>query len=287
VNIEELFNMFDHKTRTAIKINTNNFGDGLAGAASGLNNTIHELRPLVTERDPGPEQPRRAADRLRELFIALDRAAGAGRARRRGAGRLLRDLDTFFTAFASVTKSLEEATEGGPASLQQATYSLPARGAADRKGDRVHAPVCARARSARDRRAALGHAFKEGAINLAAAHRLNTPPRRNPRKRSPKFGQNPVVKLAFEDFTQTLEVGTPLLAGIAPEQAKCNYLTLAFRNVASLESENIGVGNVARAGFVLAPDGPNNEGFPSSAPPTAARPKKAGWRGSSTTTTCT
>ncbi len=42
--------MFDKPTRTAIKINTNNFGDGLAGRGLGLNNTIAELRPLVTAR---------------------------------------------------------------------------------------------------------------------------------------------------------------------------------------------------------------------------------------------
>ncbi|HYM55762.1 MAG TPA: hypothetical protein VES97_10390, partial [Solirubrobacteraceae bacterium] len=54
--------------------------------------------------------------------------------------------------------------------------------------------------------------------------------------------------------------------GIAPEQAYCNYVTLAFRNLASLQSESVGVGTVARAGLVLAPDGPNNEGYPSSAP---------------------
>ena len=35
VNIDELFNMFDKTTRTAIKINTNNFGDGLAGRGLG------------------------------------------------------------------------------------------------------------------------------------------------------------------------------------------------------------------------------------------------------------
>ncbi len=57
-----------------------------------------------------------------------------------------------------------------------------------------------------------------------------------------------------------------MLAGLAPEQANCNYFTLAFRNLASLTSENIGVGTLSRAGLVLSPNGPNNEGFPSSAP---------------------
>ena len=74
------------------------------------------------------------------------------------------------------------------------------------------------------------------------------------------------MSLSLEDFTRTLEAGNPLLAGVAPEQGICNYWTLAFRNLASLQSEQIGVGTLARTGLVLAPIGPNNEGFPSSAP---------------------
>ena len=53
-------------------------------------------------------------------------------------------------------------------------------------------------------------------------------------------------------------------------------MTLAFRNVASLESESVGVGTLARAGFVLAPSGPNNEGFPSSAPANGPSTEHAG-----------
>src|SRR6185312_10195326 len=52
VNIEELFNMFDAKTRQAIKINTNNFGNGLAARGFGLNKTISELRPVVNNAIP-------------------------------------------------------------------------------------------------------------------------------------------------------------------------------------------------------------------------------------------
>ena len=134
----------------------------------------------------------------------------------------------------------------------------------------------------------LGHAFTVGAVNLAAATALNTRLAESSQALA-EFAQNPVVSLAFEDFAQTLEIGNPLLAGLAPEQANCNYLTLAFRNLASLESENIGVGTVARAGFVLSPSGPNNEGYPSSAPANGPSTEKAqpGSRRSSTTTTCT
>jgi hypothetical protein len=120
----------------------------------------------------------------------------------------------------------------------------------------------------------LGHAFKVGAATFAAATELNSKLAESSEALA-HFANNPVVTLAFEDFTHTVEVGNPVLAGVAPEQAKCNYWTLGFRNVASLESESIGVGTVARAGFLLAPSGPNNEGFPSAAPANGGSTERA------------
>jgi virulence factor Mce-like protein len=265
VNIEELFNMFDKKTRTAIKINTNNFGDGLAGRGLGLNNTIHELRPLVTKAIPVLHNLAAPQTGLRELFVALDRAASQAAPVAEAQANQYTDLDTFFTAWASVTKSLEEATVEGPSSLQQATHSLPFEAPLIRNATEFMHLLRPSAAALVTVAPPLGHAFKEGAVNLAAATDLNSKLAESSEALA-KFGNNPVITLAFEDFTHTVEVGNPVLAGLAPEQAKCNYWTLAFRNVASLESESIGVGTVARAGFVLSPSGPNNEGFPSSTP---------------------
>jgi len=75
VNIEELFNMFNKPTRTAIKINTNNFGDGLAGRGAGLNQVIHELRPLVTNAVPVLHNLGSPQTKLHELFVALNRVS--------------------------------------------------------------------------------------------------------------------------------------------------------------------------------------------------------------------
>ncbi|MGO9490236.1 MAG: MlaD family protein [Solirubrobacteraceae bacterium] len=265
VNIDELFNMFDQKTRTAIKINTNNFGDGLAGRGLGLNNTIATLRPLVNRAIPVLHNLAAPQTGLRELFIALDRASSQAAPVAEEQAAYYTDLDTFFTAFAKVTPSLEAATRGGPASLKQATYSLPHQAPLIENATEFMHLLRPSAADLITVAPPLGHAFKEGAVNLAAATSLNSKLQESSEALA-KFGQNPVVTLAFEDFTQTLEVGNPVLSQLAPEQAKCNYWTLAFRNVASLESENIGVGTLARAGFLIAPGGPNNEGYPSSAP---------------------
>jgi virulence factor Mce-like protein len=265
VEIDELFNMFDKKTRTAIKINTNNFGDGLAGRGLGLNNTIAELRPLVTKAAPAFRNLAAPSTGLHELFVALDRAASQSAPVAQQQAEYFSDLDTFFTAFASVSPSLEAATRDGPASLQQATYSLPHEAPFYADATEFMHLLRPSASSLRTEAPQLGHAFSEGAVNLAAATALNSR-LAEASKALQEFGQNPVVTLALEDFQQTLEVGNPLLAGIAPAQTNCNYLTLAFRNIANLESENVGVGTIARAGIVLAPSGENNEGYPSSAP---------------------
>jgi ABC-type transporter Mla subunit MlaD len=75
VDIDQLFNMFDKPTRTGAQINTNNFGDGLAGRGEGLNNTIHNLRPLVVNAIPVLRNLASPKTGLREFFIALERAS--------------------------------------------------------------------------------------------------------------------------------------------------------------------------------------------------------------------
>jgi hypothetical protein len=265
VNIDELFNMFDKPTRTAIKINTNNFGDGLAGRGLGLNNTIAELRPLVNNAVPVLHNLALPQTDLRGFFIALDRVASQAAPVANAQASFFVDQDTFFKAWARVAPSLEKATEGGPAALEQAIHSLPFEAPFIEKATEFMHLLRPSARSLRTVAPPLGHAFAVGAVNLKAATELNTQLAASSQALA-AFAQNPVASLGLEDLTRTLQVGNPLFAGIAPEQAVCNYLTLAFRNVASLESENVGVGTVARSGFVLSPPGPNNEGYPSSAP---------------------
>jgi|SRR5580704_15699125 virulence factor Mce-like protein len=265
VDIEELFNMFDKKTRTAIKVNTNNFGDGLAGRGLTINNVIHELRPLVTLAIPVLHNLAAPSTGLHELFVALDRVASQTAPIANTQAEYFTNLDTFFKAWASVAPSIEAANKEGPASLEQAIYSLPHEARFYENAAEFMRLLRPSAESLRTVAPELGHAFKVGATNLAAATALNTKLAESS-KALAEFTQNPIVPVALEDFQQTLEIGNPLLAGIAPEQANCNYWTLAFRNVASLEAENVGVGTLARSAFVLAPSGVNNEGYPSSAP---------------------
>ena len=184
------------------------------------------------------------------------------------------EQDTFFKAFASVSKSIEEATEGGPPALEQAIYSLPHEAAFTEKSTEFMRLLRPSAKALTTVAPPLGHAIAVGAVNLREATKLNDALSESS-VAFQQFAENPVVTAGLEDFTQTLQYGNPLLAGLAPVQAYCNYITLTFRNLASLESENVGVGTVNRAGAKLAPLGPNNEGFPSAVPANGPSVEKA------------
>jgi hypothetical protein len=80
------------------------------------------------------------------------------------------------------------------------------------------------------------------------------------------FAQDPRVPLGIKAVTNTVTALNPTLANLTPAQTTCNYLTLWFRNVASVISEGDANGTWQRFIIIATPSGPNNEGGPSSAP---------------------
>ncbi|HTB49652.1 MAG TPA: MlaD family protein [Solirubrobacteraceae bacterium] len=265
VDIDQFFDMFDQKTRNANEVNLTSFGNGFAGRGIGLNETIATLRPLVTNAIPVLHNLASPQTGFGQLFVALDRAAKEVAPVANEQAAFYSNLDTFFTAFASVSPSLEEAIVGGPPALRQATHSFPFEAEFVNKSADFMRLLRPSAKILTTVAAPLGHAFEVGAVNLRAATALNGE-LAEAAQAFAKFGQNPIVTAGIEDLTHTLGLANPLVAGLAPAQTTCNYVTLTFRNLASLLTESIGVGTLARAAPVLAPNGPNNEGFPSAVP---------------------
>ncbi len=265
VDIDQLFDMFDKKTRTANQINLTTFGNGLAERGIGINETLATLRPLVASAIPVLRNLASPQTGFGQLFVALDRAAKEVAPVASQQAALYSDADTFVTAWASVAPSLEAAIEEGPAALHQATVSLPFQAEFVNKSADFMRLLRPSASILRTVAAPLGHALSVGAVNIAAATAL-APELRESSQALAKFAQNPIVTSGIEQFTRTLGYANPLLAGVAPVQTNCNYISLAFRNLASVVSESIGVGTLGRAAGVLAPDGPNNEGVSASNP---------------------
>ena len=80
------------------------------------------------------------------------------------------------------------------------------------------------------------------------------------------FSDDPLVPRGIRSTTEAVKALDPTLGYLAPTQTVCNYVTLWFRNISSLLSEGDRNGTWQRFIIVTTPQGPNNEGGPSSAP---------------------
>jgi hypothetical protein len=74
------------------------------------------------------------------------------------------------------------------------------------------------------------------------------------------------VPRGLRSTTEALNELQPTLSFLTPAQTRCNYITLFFRNIASHLSQGDRNGTWQNFIIVPTPQGPNNEGGPSSAP---------------------
>jgi virulence factor Mce-like protein len=251
VEFDEFLSTFDEQTRRAAQKQLEGFGNAFAGRGQDLNRGIQALNPLL--RELGPAMANLADDRTR--LARFSEALGRTSA-----------IVAPVSAFAAIARPyLQDSISGGPPALQTAIEELPKQRPflANSEGffHDLRPGVKALSGAAGD----LADAFTVGEPALRKSVQLN-------KDLIPvfasiqDFAEDPLVKLGVNDLTQTARIANPLLATLAPSQTVCNYWTLLFRNAASLLSEGDTNGTGQRFIIIAAPQGPNNEGSPSSAP---------------------
>ena len=80
------------------------------------------------------------------------------------------------------------------------------------------------------------------------------------------FATDDVVPRGLNDLTVTVKTLRPTLHFLAPAQTQCNYIANWFRNVSDLLTVGDSSGTTQRFIIIATPQGPNNEGGPSTAP---------------------
>jgi virulence factor Mce-like protein len=264
VEFDEVLNMFDDRTRAAGRTNIHELGTALAGRGADLNRAIEDFNPLLLNLVPVMRNLADPDTRLARTVRALGRSARIVAPAAETQAALLRDLDTTFSALARVTGPLQRSIEGGPPALDAAIDALPRT-----------RPFLANTQGLfHDLRPGVA-ALRTGAPALADAVETGTPvlrrsvalsARLEPAFRSiQRLADDPLVALGVRDLTNTARILNPTLATLTPVQTACNYITLWFRNVSSLLSEGGSNGTTQRFIILATPQGPNNEGGPSSA----------------------
>jgi virulence factor Mce-like protein len=266
VEIEEVLNMFDEPTRIGSARGLQGFGDALTGRGTDINQAIVAFRPLLTDLEPVATNLASSQTQLRQLFPALERAATTVAPVATEQADLFANLDTTFTALASVARPfIQETISKGPPTLDTVTAELPKQRPFIRNLTRfmgeLRPGVAVLPRTA----PVLADALQAGAHTLPKTPPLN---RRleNTFRAVQRFSTDPLVAPALVRLTHTVQSLQPTLDFITPAQTTCNYVTLYLRNVASLLSVGDANGTWQRFIQVVTPRGPNNEGFPSSAP---------------------
>jgi virulence factor Mce-like protein len=246
VEIDQVFNMFDSPTRTAIQSNLLEFGNALAGRGVDLNEAIGQLKPLVERLTPVMRNLADPNTGLSNFVSSLSATAAEVAPVAEIQGQLFADLDTTFAAFARVSRPfIQESISKSPAAEDTAIATLPTIRpflantgklfSELRPGFHAIAPV----------QKVVGQSIAEGVKALPFAPALNA--QLDPTAQSLlNLNNDASSRNGIQHLTQFNEAAGPALSFITPAQSVCNYASLLFRNAADLASYNDGVANGQR-----------------------------------------
>lgn len=266
VELDEVLNTFDARTRRGIQASLRGFGSGLAGRGSDINAAIVSLRPLLTDLEPVMANLAAPDTQLARFVSALAATASEVAPVAEEQAELFANLDVTFAALAAVARPyIQETISESPETFAVGAEQFPRQRAFVRNSTALFRELRPGIRTLPVSAPVLSSALAAGTRTLP-----RTPPfnRRLARvfDALAEFGEDPLVPLGIRRLRSTTRVLRPTLAFLTPAQTVCNYATLWFRNISSLLSEGDANGTWQRFIIIATPTGPNSEGGPSSAP---------------------
>ncbi|MGB7588761.1 MAG: MlaD family protein [Solirubrobacterales bacterium] len=266
VDIDQFFDMFNEQTRTAIKRNLSGFGNAFAGRGPQINGAIGALRRLVESGPPILRLLVTPSTNFAGFWRALEDLSATVAPVAETQGTLFVALDRTFAAFARVSRPfIQETISKGPSTLDAANADLPALRPFFHDSERFFAALQPGASALAKTSPTINAALQAGipALNASPILYAQLPPTAEALL---AFQNSPGVFNGLDLLIDTNNLLNPAIKFIAPAQTTCNYLSLDFNNLASVFSESNGNGNWAGAISFEAPEGPNAEAGPSSAP---------------------
>jgi ABC-type transporter Mla subunit MlaD len=266
VEFDEVLSMFDEETRIAAAENTTGFGDAFAGRGESINTAIGAFRPLLRDIVPVAKNLSSPETDLRRFFRELGETAAIVAPAAEAQAELFVNADTTFRALREVARPfIQDSISGGVPALDAAIRSFPIQRPFLRNTELLMHELRPGAAALRTYAPTIADALVVGTQVLPRTPPLN---RRlaSLLEEIQTFSEDPMVPRGLRATTTALNELKPTLAYLTPAQTRCNYITLFFRNIASHLSEGDRNGTWQRFIIVPTPQGPNNEGGPSSAP---------------------
>jgi ABC-type transporter Mla subunit MlaD len=265
VEIDQVFNIFNKPTRTGIQNSLVGFGNGLAFRGADINLAIAELRPLVDNLEPVARNLSSSQTQLGRFFRSLERAAEEVAPVGEEQAALFKNLDTVFGALVPVKGDIQQFIRESPPTEQLAIDEFPKQRPFLRNSAALFRELRPGAEVLPRVAPVLADAEEIGAKTLARTPALNAQ-LEDLFRTLDRFIADPAVPRGINRLRETVVTLRDPLDFITPAQTTCNYITLWFRNIASHLSEGDTRGTWQRFIIVATPQGPNNEGGPSSRP---------------------
>jgi virulence factor Mce-like protein len=265
VEIDEFFNMFDEPTRAASQTNLNEFGTAFAGRGSDINVALEALNPLLGNLVPVMRNLSDRRTRFAQMWQSLGRAARIVAPHAVAQAELFANQARTFGAMAEVTEEIQASIDGGPSAMDAAIEGFPVQRAFMANSEALFRELRPGVRALSSAAPILADAAVEGQRSLRRSVQLNE--RLKPTFEAlVTFAEDPMTALGIADLQTTSDILRPLLRTVTPAQVTCNYITLFFRNASAMLSDGDRNGTWQRFMVIAPPEGPNNEGGPSSAP---------------------
>jgi virulence factor Mce-like protein len=266
VDIDQFFSMFNKPTRDGIRQNLAGFGNALAGRGPQLNEALGALRRLVVHGQPVLRTLVAPGTNFAGFWKALEDFSATVAPVAETNASLFVALDRTFAAFARVSRPyIQETIEKGPPTLDAVNADLPAVRPFFRDSARFFTALKPGARALAETSPTIAASLHAGVPALNASPVLNA--QLQPTAEAlVAFQESSGVFNGLDLLIDTNGLLKPALQFIAPAQTDCNYVSLAFKNLAATNSQGNSQGNWLNFETWSAPEGPNNEGSPASAP---------------------
>lgn len=266
VDIDEFFDMFDKPTRDAIRQNLAGFGNALAGRGPQLNEALGSLRRAVESGEPALRAIVAPGTDFAGFWRALEALSATVAPVAETQASMFVALDRTFAAFARVARPyIQETIEKSPPTLDTVNADLPALNPFLHDSARFFAAFQPGAKALAETSPVIAEALHAGVPVLNATPVINN--QLQPTAEALlAFQQAPGVFNGLSLLTDTNKILKPSLKFITPAQTTCNYISLAFKNLANSNSQGNSSGRWLNFISYEPPEGPNAESGPSSAP---------------------
>jgi virulence factor Mce-like protein len=266
VDIDQFFDMFDEKTRKAIQRGLAGFGNAFAGRGPQLNNAFASLRPLLEHSQPALGDLVAPSTGFGDFWKALEALSATVAPVADEQASMFAALDRTFAAFARVSRPyIQETISQGPETLDTATEDLPAIRPFLHSSERFFAALRPGAKVLGETSPTIAAALRAGipALNRSPVLNAQIPPTADALL---AFQNSTGVFNGLDLLIDTNQLLGPAIKFIAPAQTTCNYLSIAFHNLANASEENNGLGGWVNATTFQPAEGPNSEAGFAAAP---------------------